>query len=487
MAETAGDSRSIRLGVLPAAGAGVRAYPRTVRVPKVLLEVGGKPLLQHNLELLRDAFGIREIVVIVGHLADQVRRFLGEGERFGVHVRYVDVGDPRCGLALGLHAARGLLAEPFVAILGDELYLGTDHARLLSIEEPWEAACAVLRTADVHRIRKNYALSIENGVVTALEEKPADVSNHWLGCGTYVFRPSIFGAIERTLPSPRSGRIELTDAIHTLVREGKPVRALELSGDYINVNSVEDQNYANYLVRSREFDSYKVSVIVPAWNEEESIGHVVRDFLPHASEVVVADNNSGDRTAEIARGLGARVVSQPLAGYGEALRCGMDHAQGDILVLAEADHTFRSKDLGKLLEYMKDADMVIGTRTTRQMIEQGTNMRGVVRWANVLVGKFVEALWWNQEPRFTDVGCTYRAVWRDVYQKIRPRLTGIGPEFAPEMMIEVLRMRRRVIEVPVSYYPRTAGSSKHSRNTWGLAKTAAKMLRLILRKRFAGG
>ena len=86
----------------------------------------------------------------------------------------------------------------------------------------------------------------------------------------------------------------------------------------------------------------------------------------------------------------------------------MDAATGDILVLVEADGTFRAKDLGKLLEFLKDADMVIGTRTTRQMIEQGANMDGLLRWGNVVVGKLVEALWWRMEPRFTDVGCTYR-------------------------------------------------------------------------------
>jgi hypothetical protein len=118
------------------------------------------------------------------------------------------------------------------------------------------------------------------------------------------------------------------------------------------------------------------------------------------------------------------------------------------------------------------------------MIEQGTNMRGVVRWANIVFGKLIEALWWSQEPRFTDVGCTYRAIWRDVYEKTRPRLVGTGPEASPELMIELLRQRRRVIEIPVSYYPRLAGQSKHSDSYRSLAKTALEMLRLIVRKRF---
>ena len=475
---------AIRLGVLTAAGQGVRAYPRTIYTPKVLLEVAGKPLLVRNLEILRDQLGIRDIIVIVGYMADQVRACLGDGSAFGVRLRYVDVPDPRIGLARGLYLCRPLLDQPFVTILGDELYLDANHGTLLPLAEPWEAACAVLRTDDLPRIRKNYALTIRDGLITGLEEKPEVIREPWLGCGTYVFRPSIFDAIDRTPPSPRSGRVELTDAIHTLVREGRPVRAFELTGDYYNINTVEDQNYANYLVRSREFARYKVSVVIPAWNEEGSIGAVVRDFRPHVHEIVVADNNSTDRTAEIARAEGAVVHSTALRGYGDALRFGLAQATGDLLVLTEADHSFRAKDLGKLLEYMKDADLVMGTRTTRQMVEQGTNMQGLVRWANVAVGKLIQLLWVRNYTRFTDVGCTYRAVWRDIYEKIRPRLSGVGPEFAPEMMIEVLRLHRRVIEVPVSYYPRIAGVSKHSTGYPRLARTALRMLRLIFARRF---
>ena len=128
--------------------------------------------------------------------------------------------------------------------------------------------------------------------------------------------------------------------------------------------------------------------------------------------------------------------------------------------------------------------MVIGTRTTRQMVEQGANMHGLLRWGNVVVGKIVEALWWFQEPRFTDVGCTYRAIWKEAWLKIRDRMEGVGPEFAPEMMVEVLRARRRVIEIPVTYYPRVTGESKHSDSYWKISKTATRMLKTIFRKRF---
>jgi glycosyltransferase involved in cell wall biosynthesis len=227
-----------------------------------------------------------------------------------------------------------------------------------------------------------------------------------------------------------------------------------------------------------------LSVVIPSYNEAASIARVVRDFVPHAHEVIVMDNCSADGSGELARAAGAIVHSRPLRGYGDALRQGMDEATGDILVLVEADGTFRAKDLGKLLEYLKDADMVIGTRTTRQMIEQGANMDGLLRWGNVVVGKLIEGLWWTREPRFTDVGCTYRALWRDAYRKIRPYLTQTDATFSPEMMIEIVRSEGRLIEVPVSYYRRVGGESKHSSSRWHSMRTGLRMVNLILRKRF---
>src|SRR5262249_30654187 len=163
-----------------------------------------------------------------------------------------------------------------------------------------------------------------------------------------------------TPPSARTGKLELIDVIDRVAHEGGLVRPYELTGHYLNVNSVDDLNAANFLARSLEFEHRRVSVVIPASQEAASIGAVIHDFR---------DTRPPAGTADIARALGAIVHSHPLAGYGDACRQGLDAATGDILVLVEADGTFRAHDLGKLLEYLKDADMVIGTRTTRQMIQ----------------------------------------------------------------------------------------------------------------------
>jgi NDP-sugar pyrophosphorylase family protein len=395
-----------RIGVVAAAGKGRRIHPRSIKVPKVMLEVAGKPLLVRNLELLRDQLGITDVYVVVGHLAEYIRAGVGDGSALGMQVRYLVNPDVEAGLGTVLQVVEPHIREPFVMVLGDELYLETNHAELPDVADGATAVCAVTETDDVEQIRKNYAVELRDGRIVGVVEKPELIDNSYLGCGTYVFSPEIFADAHATPRSPRSGRLELTDVIDRAARRGAEVRPFVLRGHYLNVNSIEDLNVANFMARALRFDQQRVSVVIPAYNEAASIGGVVRDFAPHVHEVLVMDNQSADGTAELARTAGAVVHSRPLAGYGDALCQAMDAASGDILVLVEADGTFRAKDLGKLLEYLKDADMVVGTRTTRQMIEQGANMDGLLRWGNVVVGKLIEALWWRLEPRFTDVGCT---------------------------------------------------------------------------------
>jgi glycosyltransferase involved in cell wall biosynthesis len=233
-----------------------------------------------------------------------------------------------------------------------------------------------------------------------------------------------------------------------------------------------------------------VTVIIPAYNEEATIAGVVSDFRARAEvdEVLVVDNNCKDRTAELAAAAGARVVSEARPGYGSALRGGMAAAREGILVLAEADGSFRALDLPKFLAYLEPDTLVMGTRTTSQMVDQAANMRSLLRWGNVIVGKFVELLWYlSMEPRLTDVGCTYRALHKSTWARIQPGVRETGPAFSPEMMCEALRQRIRVIEIPVHYYARMGGESKHSANYRKISLTALRMLRAILRKRLSIG
>jgi glycosyltransferase involved in cell wall biosynthesis len=241
------------------------------------------------------------------------------------------------------------------------------------------------------------------------------------------------------------------------------------------------------------FQGHPVTVVVPCYNEEATIATVVADFRAqeHVDRVLVVDNNSRDGSGAAARDAGAEVLLETAQGYGAALRAGLHHgALGEgrrILVITAADGSFRGTDLPKLLHYLPDCSMVLGTRTTRQMVQQGANMDWKLRWGNVAMAKLLELLWFfPHEPRLTDVGCSYRALWSDVWTTIAPGTREAGPSFSPEMICEAYRQGLRVIEIPVHYGERLGGESKHSRSFAQICRTAWRMFKTICRKRLSG-
>jgi glycosyltransferase involved in cell wall biosynthesis len=226
----------------------------------------------------------------------------------------------------------------------------------------------------------------------------------------------------------------------------------------------------------------RVSVILPAYNEEPHIRRAVEEFfLPGiVDEVIVVDNNSRDRTAQEAAGTAARVVSEPAQGYGHALRRGLREASGDLVILAEPDGTFVGRDVLKLLAYSDDFDMVCGTRTTRELIWAQANMGWFLRVGNWAVAKLVQFLY--DGPSLTDCGCTLRLIHRAALEQIRDRFTVGGSHFLPEMVILALKHGLRVIEVPVNYRGRV-GQSKITGTLTGTLRTGVRMIGLVLRCR----
>lgn len=475
------------VGLIPAAGEGIRMYPHQAKgMPKVLFEINGCPLILRNIELMRDKLKIEEIFIIVGYDKNQIIDRLGDGSQFGVKIKYIHNPNAKKGLADGILLAEKYIAGLFCVILADEVYYESNHSELLAwLKKDFIAVCGIKVNADPLSIKKNYSVGIHNGTIDSLIEKPKIVKNDYLGCGTYLFNAKIFDYIRITPISKQTGKMEIADTLDIVAKSGKEVHPFFLDGDYVNVNDLSDFKYAGYIQKSKHFAEKKKSLIIPAYNEAESIGYVIDDYKGKVDEIIVVDNNSVDETAKVARQRGATVYTANFKGYGDALMFGMEKACADILILTEADGSFKSRDLGKLLEYIKDADMVIGTRTTKQMIAEAANMGFITRCGNVIAAKLIELLWCRADrPRLTDVGCTYRGIWKDAYFKIKNNLKAGGPEFSVEMIIEAMNFNMRIIEIPINYNPRSGGTSKFSRSLLGTARTGIRMLKLIIRKWF---
>ncbi len=474
------------IGLIPAAGRGVRAYPYTENTPKCMLRLAGKPILEHNIRRLVSQLGVTKLYIVLGDHASVVMQHFGRGEAYGLEIEYLHNDRIDLGLAYSVYLARENIAEPFVTALSDEMYLDASMEGLRSID--WDdsiAVCCLTRTERVNAIRKNYTVEIDGDFITRIIEKPQHITDHIQGCGTYLLKPEIFEFIDAAYTHQVQVPFDFMTILGHTAQVGRRIRPYFFSGQYVNINTKDDLNLANYLMRDRTFDQVKKSVVIPALNEESLIGRVVRSYMksPHVDEVIVVSTGSSDRTAEVAASEGARIIAADPseASYGAKIRAGLDAATGDILIITEADDCYTSRDIPKFLAYMRDADMVVGTRTTKQLIEQASNMRGLLRWGNILMGKVVETAYGAYGPRFTDVGCMYRALWKYTYLEVREQLSATGQEFAVEMLVELLRARRRIIEVPVSYYARQGGESSRHKTLTSNMRVAARMLQEIMK------
>jgi glycosyltransferase involved in cell wall biosynthesis len=223
-----------------------------------------------------------------------------------------------------------------------------------------------------------------------------------------------------------------------------------------------------------------VTVVFPAYNEEPYIRSAIEDFLiPEVvDEILVVDNNSRDRTVQVASETPARVVSETRQGYGFALRKGLQEATGDIVILAEPDGTFLGRDVLKLLAYADDFDMVCGTRTTRELVWDQANMGWFLRVGNWTVAKLIQFMYGG--PSLSDCGCTLRLTHRAALERIRDDLTVGGSHFLPEMVILGLKRRLKIIEIPVNYRGRV-GQSKITGSLRGTLRTGVNMIGLTLK------
>jgi UDP-N-acetylglucosamine diphosphorylase / glucose-1-phosphate thymidylyltransferase / UDP-N-acetylgalactosamine diphosphorylase / glucosamine-1-phosphate N-acetyltransferase / galactosamine-1-phosphate N-acetyltransferase len=223
--------------VLLAAGRGTRMRELTNELPKPMVEVRGKPVLQHTVEGLRAA-GVRDFLIIVGYRADSVQNFFGDGARYNIQIQYAtQVVQDGTGRVVDL--ARNFVEDlPFILSYGDILVDPENYRRVIDLSDDVEAIITVKRGEDV---TKGGAVFLnEQMELIDLHEKsqPGQATSPWYNAGLYAFRSSIFDFTAKLKLSPR-GEYELTDAVRALAQSGKKVKALELSGEWADVRDPE--------------------------------------------------------------------------------------------------------------------------------------------------------------------------------------------------------------------------------------------------------
>jgi glycosyltransferase involved in cell wall biosynthesis len=221
-----------------------------------------------------------------------------------------------------------------------------------------------------------------------------------------------------------------------------------------------------------------VSVVIPALNEEEPIGGVVREIIATGvpGEVIVVDNGSEDRTAEEARVAGARVVTAP-RGYGRACAAGaaVVSPESGIIVFLDGDGSDCPEFMGALVEPIVRGthDFVIGSRTRGQREPGSMNAQQI--FAGRLAGLLMQILY---GVRYTDM-CPFRAIRRDCLAKLGMREQTYGWNL--EMQMKAARARLRILEVPVNHRCRAGGVSKVSGTLRGALVAGLRIVATFLR------
>lgn len=241
------------IGIIPAAGSGVRARPYTYEVHKGMFEIDGVPNITRLIKTMRDDLQIDEIVIVLGYMGGMIREHYGDGSDLNVKLHFIDNEHLDKGWAWSV-----LLAKPYLAgrygcvMLCDEFYQNTNHGGLSAFPyEDYSAVCAVKTVTDKELIKKNFSVERDGTRVVRLVENPSNVPNDILGMATFLLSPEVFSSLETAYDAGRPS-VEFVNFLDELIRDGKQVGAYDLTGDYINLNDVVSLEAAQDLaIRSR--------------------------------------------------------------------------------------------------------------------------------------------------------------------------------------------------------------------------------------------
>ncbi|MDW8103975.1 MAG: sugar phosphate nucleotidyltransferase [Armatimonadota bacterium] len=227
-----------RRGVILAAGRGTRLGELTHHLPKPMVPVAGRPLLEHILLRLRQATPLRDFTVVVQYRAESIIRHFGDGSALGLNIHYVHQPEHQPGTAGALRTAlENLPAEPVLMSFGDILTDPTNYQRLLHAHRA--DLTAVLGVNWLPDVSEGGGVWLDGDRVLRVQEKPRHADTHWNLAGVHLFAPSILPVLQNLAPSAR-GEYELTDAVQTLLQQQPhAVRAVRFEGYWNDVGTPE--------------------------------------------------------------------------------------------------------------------------------------------------------------------------------------------------------------------------------------------------------
>jgi len=234
----------------------------------------------------------------------------------------------------------------------------------------------------------------------------------------------------------------------------------------------------HYLETKSKIDP-NVCVIIPTFNEEKIIKTILDGFLLQESvkNIIVVDNNSSDNTVNIAKESGVTVIEKKVnKGYTDSCMIGFKESlktNSNIVSLIDSDGTFSPNDLKKMIPYLENCDMVVGTRQVQTLTEKGNQNSMFYVWGNMLLAKLLQLKYFSLLHlgivQLTDVGCTYRCVRRDALEKIIDELTNptdlsiLKPKnwlFSLYMTMLAIENDLKIVEIPLTFRKRGIGESK---------------------------
>ena len=446
---------------------------------KAFIEIDDETLIERQINIINKYIDPSKIFILVTKQLHTFKQRLSNYE----NVNFINVKKDysQKGLLLALlEIDKELLeSEKFMLFLVDEFFDEEDINDFYKRSQinDFSLLAAIKKFDFPEEYFKNYGVILDkkNDLIIDSIEKSKTILSDFFGTGLICTNKNFCSIVKENLD--KNNILPL----YSLISKYSPTKFHILKRKYININSRVDLYNLKKTIRKNK--KFKIDLIIPAYEEEKSIGYVINDFKDKVNKIIIANKNAADNTEQIALDSGATVFTHNYTGYGNAIREGIKKSEADIIILAEADGTFRSGDLDKIISFIHECDMVIGTRTNSTFIQYGASMDIKKRFFNILFGKFISFLWPGSSTSFTDVGCTYRGFWRKQYNELEKNFISHDAAFAPELTIEFIQKGYRVVEIPVNYYPRVVGRSKISGTFFGSAITALKMLKLIIVKR----